>query len=131
MDINEIINILDKNSLIESEDDIFKKNECLLVKIVYTFDNEELKSAKSYANEECDLGEDSTEWQEDFYYEYLKDIANDNVQEIIEEIAEELDIVSEIRSKEDSISDGQFTCLAIFGSEYLDIEIEQVLNDYL
>lgn len=131
MDISEIIGYLEDNDLTEVEE-VKQKKDLSIVKFYYDFDKEELSAAKSYSNEESDFELESDEWYSEYYIPYLKDIALDNVESIIEEIIEEFEV--EGKYKEIGMENGEVGYLkffAAFSSELTDIELEEILNDYL
>ena len=87
MDISEIKSFLEDNDLSDVEE-IKQEDDYILLKFYYDFDNDELMAAKSYSNEESDFEAESDEWYNDYYIPFLKDIADDNVESIVEDAAE-------------------------------------------
>lgn len=85
---NEVIEFLLDNSLSEVEVVKDKKN-ILVLTFFYDFDKDEIEAAESYANDEGDYEEKSTEWYGELFLPYLKDIAVDNVSDILEDLSEE------------------------------------------
>lgn len=131
MDISEIIEYLEENDLTEVEE-VKQKKDLSIVKFYYDFDKEELSAAKSYSNEESDFEPESDEWYNEYYIPYLRDIALDNVESIIEEIIEEFEV--EGKYKEIGMENGEVGYLKFFGAfsnELTDVELEEILNDYL
>lgn len=130
MDISEIKSFLEDNDLSDVEE-IKQEDDYVLVKFYYDFDKEELSAAKSYSNEESDFEAESDEWYNEYYIPYLKEIAEDNVESIIEDTSEEFEL--EGRYKELGMESGDLGYLrfmAIFSEELDEAEMEDVLNDY-
>lgn len=131
MNNNEIIEILEENSL--SEVEILKSEKDLtLVEFYYDFDKDILDGAKAYANEECEE-EESTQWYNEFYLPYLYDFANDEVLEVIEEIIEECEDISgemmAFQMTSNTASSVKF--MAMFTSEDSLVSIEEVVKDFI
>ncbi|WP_294401359.1 hypothetical protein [uncultured Clostridium sp.] len=130
MDISEIKSFLEDNDLSDVEE-IKQEDDYILVKFYYDFDKEELSAAKSYSNEESDFEPESDEWYNEYYIPYLKEIAEDNIESIIEDTAEEFEI--EGRYKELGMESGDLgylRFLAVFSEELDEAEMEDILNDY-
>lgn len=130
MDISEIKSFLEDNDLSDVEE-IKQEDDYVLVKFYYDFDKEELSAAKSYSNEESDFEAESDEWYNEYYIPYLKEIAEDNVESIIEDTSEEFEL--EGRYKELGMESGDLGYLrfmAIFSEELDEAEMEDILNDY-
>ncbi|WP_294153197.1 hypothetical protein [uncultured Clostridium sp.] len=130
MDISEIKSFLEDNDLSDVEE-IKQEDDYILVKFYYDFDKEELLAAKSYSNEESDFEPESDEWYNEYYIPYLKEIAEDNIESIIEDTAEEFEI--EGRYKELGMESGDLgylRFLAVFSEELDEAEMEDILNDY-
>lgn len=130
MKSSEIINYLEDNDLADIEE-LKKKSNYVILKFYYDFDKEEINSAKAYSTEESDFEPESDEWYKEYYIPYLRDIAVDNVESVIEEIMEEYEI--EAKYKEigmESGDSGYFKFLAAFSDELTDVEMEDILNDY-
>lgn len=130
MDSLQIIDYLEDNNLAEVEE-IKKTRDYVLIKFYYDFDKDELNAAKSYSNDESDFEPESDEWFNEYYIPYLKDIAVDNVESIIEEIMDEFEI--EGKYKEFGMENGDneyFKFIAVFSGELDDSELDDILNDY-
>ncbi len=93
MNKNKVINILENEGLYEI-DEINYKKDYVILDAYYKFDKVEVEGAISFSNESCGEEKNDT-WYEDYYFPYLYDIAIDNLSEVLEEIAEEEDIVIE------------------------------------
>ena len=130
MKSSEIIDYLEENGLSEVEE-INKNDEYILIKFFYDFDKEEIDAAESYATEECDFEPDSDEWFNDFYIPYLKDIAMDNIEGIIEDTMEDLELEGRYKQVEDeSKSLGYVKFIAVFTKSDSEVDLEEVLNDF-
>lgn len=130
MKSSEIINYLEDNDLADIEE-LKKKSNYVILKFYYDFDKEEINAAKAYSTEESDFEPESDEWYKEYYLPYLRDIAVDNVESIIEEIMEEYEI--EAKYKEIGMENGDsgyFKFIAAFSDELTDSEMEDILNDY-
>lgn len=130
MDISEVREFLEDNDLSDVEE-IKQEDDYVLVKFYYDFDKEELTAAKSYSNEESDFEAESDEWYNEYYIPYLKDIAEDNVASIIEDVAEEFEVEGKYKALGMESGDlGYLRFLGIFSSELDEVEMEEILNDY-
>ena len=130
MDISEIRVFLEENDLSDVEE-IKQEDDYVLVKFYYDFDKEELSAAKSYSNEESDFESESDEWYNEYYIPYLKEIAEDNVESIIEDAAEEFELEGKYKELGMESGDvGYLRFMAIFSPEMDEGEMEDILNDY-
>lgn len=130
MKSSEILNYLEDNDLADIEE-IKRKSNYTIMRFYYDFDKEELNAAKTYSTEESDFEPESDEWYNEYYIPYLRDIAVDNIESIMEDIVEEFEI--EAKYKELGIENGDssyFKFIASFSDELTDIEMEDILNDY-
>jgi hypothetical protein len=130
MKSSEIIKYLEDNDL-EDIEEIKQKGDYVLIRFYYDFDKEEISAAKAYSTEESDFEPESDEWYNEYYMPYLRDIAVDNVESIIEEIVDEFEV--EGKYKEFGMENGDsgyFKFIAAFSDELTDTEIEEALNDY-
>ena len=103
MKSSEIINYLEDNDLADIEE-LKQKSNYIIIRFYYDFDKEEISAAKAYSTEESDFEPESDEWYKEYYIPYLRDIAVDNVESIIEEIMEEFEI--EAKYKELGMDNG-------------------------
>lgn len=127
---SEIISYLEDNGL-EDVEDIKQKKNYVIIKFYYDFDKEELSAAKTYSTEESDFEPETDEWYNEYYIPYLRDIAVDNVESILEEIVDEYEV--EAKYKEFGMENGDsgyFKFMAVFSDELTDAEMEDILNDY-
>lgn len=130
MDVLNIINYLEDNGMSEVEE-IKQDDNMSLIKFYYDFDKEELSAAKTYSNEESDYESESEEWYNEYYIPFLKDIALDNTEAIVEDIVDEFDVVAVV--KELGIENGNygyFKFLLACSDQLDEIELEDALNDY-
>lgn len=131
MDISEIKSFLEDNDLSDVEE-IKQEDDYILLKFYYDFDKDELMAAKSYSNEESDFEAESVEWYNDYYIPFLKDIADDNVESIVEDAAEEFEIEGKYKSLVmESGELGYLRFVAVFSAEMDESEMEDILNDYV
>lgn len=131
MDISEIKSFLEDNDLSDVEE-IKQEDDYILLKFYYDFDKDELMAAKSYSNEESDFEAESDEWYNEYYIPFLKDIADDNVESIVEDAAEEFEIEGKYKSLVmESGELGYLRFVAVFSAEMDEIEMEDILNDYV
>ena len=130
MKSSEIIGYLEDNDLADIEE-LKKKGNCVIIKFYYDFDKEEISAAKAYSTEESDFEPESDEWYKEYYIPYLRDIAVDNAESVMEEIMEEFEL--EAKYKEIGMENGDsgyFKFIAAFSDELTDVEMEDILNDY-
>lgn len=130
MDISEIKSFLEDNDLSDVEE-IKQEDNYILLKFYYDFDKEELMAAKSYSNEESDFEAESDEWYNEYYIPFLKDIANDNVESIIEDASEEFELEGKYKALTmESGELGYLRFIVIFSAQIDEFEMEDILNDY-
>ncbi|OPJ58592.1 hypothetical protein [Clostridium chromiireducens] len=130
MKSSEIISFLEDSDLTDVEE-IKRKGDYVIIKFYYDFDKEELSAAKAYSTEESDFEPESDEWYKEYYIPYLRDIAVDNVESILEEAMEEFEL--EAKYKEFGMENGDSgycKFIAAFSYELTDTEMEDILNDY-
>lgn len=131
MNYNKIIEILDENYLTEIEE-LKRQDDLFLVKFFLDFDEDVLKAARSYSNEESDYEEESSEWYKEYFIPYLYEYGNDEVVDIIEEIVEELEISGEVMAFQiDSTNYESIQFMALFTEEDSDISIEDVAKEFI
>lgn len=131
MDISEIKSFLEDNDLSDVEE-IKQEDDYILLKFYYDFDKDELMAAKSYSNEESDFEAESDEWYNEYYIPFLKDIADDNVESIVEDASEEFEIEGKYKSLVmESGELGYLRFVAVFSAEMDESEMEDILNDYV
>lgn len=130
MDYDKIISILEQNGMAEAEE-LVANDSYIVIRFCYDFDRDEMSAARKYANEESGLEEDSSDWYDNYYLAYLLDIAKDNIQEVIEEVCEEFDIEGEFREIKENESAEYMKGIAIFCEDSSDIDLEEILSDYM
>lgn len=79
-----------KSKDVEDLEEIKYKNDIMVVRFYYDFDEDELNGAKAYSDDECDGDEDV--WYDEFFLPYLDDIAADNIGDIVEDCADEFSL---------------------------------------
>jgi hypothetical protein len=122
-----IINFLNKNDLCDIVEIEYKK-DTIALKFKYYYDEVEMEAATSYADEEGNFKQDKEEWYEEYFLPYLSDIAADNVEDIMEECAEEMGIEYEFIGCDISQEAYEFNEFAVvFYGEDADIEIDDIL----
>lgn len=124
-----IIETLEKNNLSEIEEIEYKEGVAVL-RFFYDFDEDEIKAARAYSNDESEDEENGDIWYEEFFLPYLNDLAVDNVGEVIEEIMEDLDVDAQFVSydmDEEEYNYNEF--IAVFFSKGETLEIETVLDE--
>jgi hypothetical protein len=129
LDKKSIMQILEKNEFSQIEE-IEYKEDALVVRFFYDFDEDEIEAAKAYANDESEDEENGDIWYEEFFLPYLYDLAVDNAGEVIEEIMEELNVDAQFVSyemDEEEYSYNEF--IAAFFPKGKAVEIEKVLDE--
>ena len=127
----EILNFLKENGLTDAEE-LNYKDGIFAVNFFYDFDEAETKSAKAYANDESEEGEEEggEVWYEEFFLPYLNDLAVDNVGEIIEEIMEKFNLDGQYVSYE--MDEEAHECnefVAIFHEKGKEVDIEKIIEE--
>lgn len=102
----------------------------LVVKAYYEFDDVEINAAKSYANDETDFEEDTIEWIANGVIPYLDDIAQDSVEEVMEDLVTELSLQVEFVGREISKENFEYKEFIIaITSEEDEIDIDRIMYD--
>lgn len=127
----DFVEILEENELTDVK--VIKASENYsVISFNYDFDDEEMSSARAYANDESEEEEGSSEWYENWYIPYLYDIAKDNVQEIIEEICDDFELEGEFKESESyDLSQEFMKGIIIFCKDSSEVEMEDIINDYI
>jgi hypothetical protein len=129
MDNKKIIEFLKENELTDIEELEYKENVSVL-RFYYDFDDEELASAKAYANDECEGETESDEWYDEYFLPYINDLAIDNVGEILEESIEASDLqVQYISYEADAENYDYCEFIAVYFKENDKVEIETILDE--
>ncbi|MBZ9608593.1 hypothetical protein G9F73_012315 [Clostridium estertheticum] len=127
MNKQNIINFLNKNGLSDIVEIQYKK-DTIALKFKYYYDEVEVEAATYYANEEGDFKQNEEDWYEEFFLPYLSDISADNVEDIMEECAEEMEIEYEFIGcdiSEDAYEFNEFA-VVFYGAD-VNIEIDDIL----
>lgn len=128
MNSKEIIDRLEEESLLNVEE-IEYKDEFKVFKFTYQFDKDELESAKSYAIDESDFDVNSEECIIQSIIPYLQDVCIDNVQDIVEEIAEDEEATVQFIAYDMDFNDYTYCdFLAVFSEDEFDID--DILDDF-
>lgn len=129
MDNNAIIEILEDNGLDDIEI-IDSRDNIIVVRFFYDFDEDEIKAAKAYANDMSKDKNDANSYVEDFIIPYLSDIAVDNVGDIIEEIMENLQIEAQFISYDIDSEDYTYNeFAAVFYEKNIKIDFDKILEE--
>ena len=129
MEKDRVISYLEKSDFTEVEE-LKNTDKYFVVRFYYDFDEDELKAAKAYANDECEAEEESDEWFDEFFLPYLNDLAIDNVGDTLEEAMEELDLQIQYVSYEADIENYDYNeIIAVFYEKGEEIEIEDMLDE--
>lgn len=129
MDNNAIIEILEDNGLDDIEI-IDSRDNIIVVRFFYDFDEDEIKAAKAYANDMSKDKNDVNSYVEDFIIPYLSDIAVDNVGDIIEEIMENLQIEAQFISYDIDSEDYTYNeFAAVFYEKNIKIDFDKILEE--
>jgi hypothetical protein len=124
-----VIEYLNENDIDDVEE--LKSGEgTLVIRFYYDFDEDEIKSARAYADDECSEEQESDSWYEEYYLPYLNDLAVDNMGEIIEDAMEELELGGQYVAYE-ADKDNQDYCefVAVFHDKDVQVEIEDILDE--
>lgn len=128
MDKKEIINFL-LESDIEDVKEIYYDN-ALVVRFCYDFDNVDIEAAHACANDEVDYEENSIDWIKEGVIPYLDDIAQDRIEELIEDVVEKFQLAAEFIGYDINLSNYSYKeFLAVFVLEDEDIDIDSVRVD--
>lgn len=131
MKSSEILDILERNGLSEIEE-LRNKEDHVLVKFYFDFDDAVLNAAKAYSNEESDYEPESREWLSEYFIPYLYDYANDEVLEIVEEIVEDVDIEGELMAFQMDNKNSNFVqFMALFTERENTLTIEEAVKDFI
>lgn len=129
MEQNQIISFLEDNELSDIEV-INYQGEGIVLRFFYDFDEDEVKAAKAYANDESEDEENGEVWYEEFFLPYLNDLAVDNVGDIVEEAMEKLNVGCQFVAydmDEEEYNSSEF--IAVFFEKGKELDIETVLDE--
>lgn len=130
MDYKEVVEFLMENSL--SDVDVVKDdNDKMGIIFFYDFDKDELDAASAYANEESDYDENSIEWYGEMFLPYLRDIAIDNVNDILEDLSDEFVCEYDMSYEEMDSSSYQYMKFYVAISQDDEIDIHEYMADMI
>lgn len=127
MEKKAIIEILEENGFNDIEELEYKEND-LVIRFYYDFDEASIEAAKAYANDESGEEEGSDDWENEFFLPYLNDLAVDEVGEILEEIMEDMNVDDQFVSYELDSEELSNEFIAAFFPKGNSIDIEQILD---
>ncbi|MFA9397773.1 MAG: hypothetical protein ACERKV_05845 [Clostridiaceae bacterium] len=127
MDKISLMQLLEENRL-NNVEEINYKDDIVIFRFTYEYDEDEKKAAKAYTEDECDSTDEDV-IREEFYIPYLMDIAVDNVGDIIEEAMDEFELQGQFISFDidEDLNGNEF--IAMFYSKDEDYEIDEVLDN--
>lgn len=129
MDKKSIISYFENNG-IEDHEEIKYKDDLLVLRLYYDFDEEELKAAKAYSNDECTEEAEGEVWYSEYFLPYLSEIAVDNVGEVIEELMEASHVQAQYVTYDvDKEEHDYCEFIVVIGEENQEFEIEDVLDE--
>jgi hypothetical protein len=129
MEKSTVIEYLKSNDF-EDVEEIKYKDESLIVRFYYDFDDSEIEAASAYANDECEEESEGEIWYNKFFIPYLNDIVVDNVGEIIENCSEEFDLEAQFITydiDEEQIEYAEI--IAEFANRGQEIDVEKAVDD--
>ncbi|SMC20041.1 hypothetical protein SAMN02745134_01004 [Clostridium acidisoli DSM 12555] len=129
MEKTTVIEYLKSNDF-EDVEEIKYKDESLIVRFYYDFDDSEIEAASAYANDECEEESEGEIWYNKFFIPYLNDIVVDNVGEIIENCSEEFDLEAQFITydiDEEQIEYAEI--IAEFANRGQEIDVEKAVDD--
>ena len=123
-----LISYLEENGIEEIEE-LKVKNDLVVLRLFYDFDEDEIKAATAYANDE-ESDEKSDEWNDEYYLPYLNDVAVDNVGSIIEDSFEEFDIEGQFASYDvDKENSDYCEFIAAFFEKDSDYDLDEIIDE--
>jgi len=128
MNKENIILYLENNGL--SDIDIMKENETMIVaSAYYDYDDDEMKAAKAFADDQVEEGDDESVYNE-YYMNYLVDLAVDNLGEVMEELIEEEGIDAQYLTYEIDPEEADSIQVAmLFSKGDIDADLEDILDE--
>ncbi|NME65373.1 hypothetical protein HF846_12285 [Clostridium cadaveris] len=128
MNKEKLISYLEENGIEEIEE-LKVKNDLVVLRLFYDFDEDEIKAATAYANDE-ESDEESDEWNDEYYLPYLNDVAVDNVGSIIEDSFEEFDIEGQFASYDvDKENSDYCEFIAAFFEKDSDYDLDEIIDE--
>lgn len=128
MDKNKIIDYIKNSPGIEDIEEIQYKPDFLVLDFYYAYDEDEMNSAKDFANSETDNGETNDAWYDEHYIPYLMDIALDEVGDTLQDAVEEMDLNVEFVNYELERDDESCEFIAVFAEKDVEFDIDEVLD---
>jgi hypothetical protein len=129
MDSKRIMEMLEKEGLDEI-DQIEYKKDIQVYDFFYTYDSEELESAKAFANESTEKDISQKEWNEKYFLPFLTEIAADNIRDILGDICDELKLQGEFVAYEiDEDSFEQCEFVIILSEEGTEINVDDIFTE--
>lgn len=123
-----LISYLEENGIEEIEE-LKVKNDLVVLRLFYDLDEDEIKAATAYANDE-ESDEESDEWNDEYYLPYLNDVAVDNVGSIIEDSFEEFDIEGQFASYDvDKENSDYCEFIAAFFEKDSDYDLDEIIDE--
>lgn len=121
--------MLEKEGLDEI-DQIEYKKDIQVYDFFYTYDSEELESAKAFANESTEQDISQKEWNEKYFLPFLTEIAADNIRDILGDICDELKLQGEFVAYEiDEDSFEQCEFVIILSEEGTEINVDDIFTE--
>lgn len=128
MDRNKVIDYLKNAPGVENIREIQYKPDFLVLDFHYVFDDDELNSAKDFANDESGSEETDDAWYDEHYILYLMDLALDEVGDTLQDAAEEMDLSVEFVNYQLERDDGFCEFIAVFAESDAEFDIDEVLD---
>lgn len=128
MEKDKIIDYIEESPGIEDIEEISYKPELLVLDFFYVFDDDELNSAKDFANKETNNGETDDAWYDEHYIPYLMDIALDQVSDTLQDASEEMNLNVEYVNYEIERDDESCEFIAVFSEKDVEFDIDEVLD---
>lgn len=129
MDSKRIIKMLEREGL-EEIDQIEYKKDIQVYDFFYTYDQEEIDSAKEFANESTEKDVSQKEWNEKYFLPFLIEIAADNIRDILGDICDEMKLQGEFIAYEiDEDSFEQCEFVIILSEEGTEINVDDIFKE--
>lgn len=128
MKINDVKDYLLENAFSELEE-IEYNGKAEVLRAFYDFDDDELKAARAYANDESDCDEESEQWYTEFFLPYLNDVAIDNIGEVLEEAMESFEIKAQFVSYEMDMNNFSYIEFIVAFTEEDTLDLDSILDE--
>jgi hypothetical protein len=129
MERSRIVEFLEDNGLSEIEE-IKYNDKVVLLKFDFDFDEEELEAARAYADDECEEEKEGDSWYDEYFLNYLNELAVDTVGEVTEDLMEELSLQAQFASYEltkENHTYNEFMC--VFYENGIDVDLDEILDE--